>query len=83
MDKGGISVVGSKVLEGDQLIMFMDGWNTSSTAQKHIEGKYTQLQNNIEGKYTQIKGQLSKPVCTMCTMSQVCKWTKPALLSMK
>ena len=37
----------------------------------------------LREKYTQIKGQLSKPVCTVSTMSQVCKWTKPALLAMK
>ena len=30
----------------------------------------------LREKYTQIKGQLSKPVCTMCTMSQVCKVDK-------
>ena len=34
--------------------MFMDGWSASSTAQGHIEGKQTQLQD---------KGQPTDQVC--------------------
>ena len=77
MDKGGISIIGSMCLRG---INSSCSW----TAGIQVVQLRSILRENIlnyktilREKYTQIKGQLSKPVCTMCTMSQVCKWTNP------